>query len=148
MVDLQEDFVRPDGPMREPEAYRQLPRVQALIEACRAGRVPVLYTEHTIAPDVAHDFYAFWPPIANGAIAEGTPGARLYRGLKPRADERVISAKHTYNSFAGTDLDYALRCQGVRTSTRPTTPKRTAPPSAPFGAGSAGSWTTKRSSRP
>lgn len=115
VVDLQEDFVRPDGPMRVPEAYRQLPRVQALIEACRVAGVPVLYTEHTIAPDVAHDFYAFWPPIANGAIAEGKPGAKLYRGLQPRDGERVISAKHTYDSFAGTDLDYALRCQGVRT---------------------------------
>ncbi|MER5388813.1 isochorismatase family cysteine hydrolase [Saccharopolyspora sp. NPDC002686] len=115
VVDLQEDFVNPGNPMCVPEAYRQLPRVEALIAACRDTGVPVLYTEHTAAPDVAHDFYAFWPPIRNGAVAESTPGSKLYRRLRPRDGERVISAKHTYDSFAGTELDYALRCRGVRT---------------------------------
>lgn len=115
VVDLQEDFVNPGNPMCVPEAYRQIPRVQALIGGCREAGVPVLYTEHTIAPDVARDFYEFWPPIKAGAVAEGSPGARLYHELKPEPGERIISAKHAYDSFAGTDLDYALRNRGVTT---------------------------------
>lgn len=115
LVDMQEDFVNPGNPMCIPEAYRQVPRMQRLIESCRSAKVPVYYTEHTIAPDVAHDFYEYWPPIKAGAIAEGKPGSQLYREFKPIEGERVISAKHNYDSFAGTDLDYSLRNRGVRT---------------------------------
>ncbi|GAB2968604.1 cysteine hydrolase [Amycolatopsis acidiphila] len=115
VVDMQEDFVNPDNPMCVPEAYRQVPRIRSLVECCRSVGAPVFYTEHTIAPDVAHDFYEFWPPIKAGAIAEGKPGSKLYREFQPVDGERVISAKHNYDSFAGTDLDYALRNRGVRT---------------------------------
>lgn len=115
VVDMQEDFVNPDNPMCVPEAYRQVPRMQNLIESCRSTGVSVYYTEHTIAPDVAHDFYEYWPPIKAGAIAEGKPGSKLYRQFQPIEGERVISAKHNYDSFAGTDLDYSLRNRGVRT---------------------------------
>ncbi|WP_037065797.1 cysteine hydrolase family protein [Pseudonocardia acaciae] len=115
VVDMQEDFVNPAHPMCVPEAYRQVPRIQHVIEECRLANVPVIYTEHTIAPDVAHDFYQYWPPIKAGAIAEGKPGSRVYHGFSPREGERIISAKHTYDSFAGTDLDYALRNRGVKT---------------------------------
>lgn len=115
VVDMQEDFVNPANPMCVPEAHRQVPRIAKVIEECRSANVPVIYTEHTIAPDVAHDFYEYWPPIKAGAIAEGEPGSKLYHEFQPHEDERVISAKHSYDSFAGTDLDYTLRNRGVQT---------------------------------
>jgi nicotinamidase-related amidase len=115
VVDLQEDFVNPGNPMFVPEAYRQIPRVLALIEGCRGAGVPVIYTEHHIGQDTNADFYEYWPPIAAGAIAEGAPNTKLYHGLSPRADERIIDVKHTYDSFAGTNLDYVLRNAGVKT---------------------------------
>ncbi len=115
VVDLQEDFVNPANPMCVPEAYRQIPRVQALVAGCRELDVPVLFTEHSIASDCAADFYEYWPPIAAGAIKEGEADTKVYHALQPRPDERVISVKHTYDSFAGTDLDYVLRDRGVRT---------------------------------
>ncbi|WP_037347394.1 cysteine hydrolase family protein [Sciscionella sediminilitoris] len=115
VVDMQEDFVNPGNPMFVPEAYRQVPRIARLIETCRAAGSPVYYTEHTVAPDVAHDFYEYWPPIRDGAIAEGKPGAKLYREFVPAEGERVIATKHNFDSFAGTDLDYALRNRGIRT---------------------------------
>ena len=68
VVDLQEDFVNPKHPMCVPEAYRQIPRVKRLIEACRALAVPVIYSAHNIASDCCADFYEFWDPIAAGAI--------------------------------------------------------------------------------
>lgn len=115
VVDLQEDFVNPANPMCVPEAYRQIPRVKQLIEGCRRVGVPVLYTAHTIAADCCHDFYEYWDPIAAGAIKEGAPGADIYHDIYPQPGERVIRTKHTYDSFAATDLDYVLRNLGVRT---------------------------------
>lgn len=115
VIDLQEDFVNPGNPMCVPEAYRQIPRVLALIEGCREAGVPVLYTEHHIGPDSSAGFYEYWPPIAAGAIKEGAPNTKLYHGLDPRPDERIINVKHTYDSFAGTNLDYVLRSRGVKT---------------------------------
>ena len=115
VVDLQEDFVDPGKAMCVPEAYRQIPRVKALIAACREFGVPVIFTEHTIAKDCAGTYYEFWDDIADGATKEGAPNTRVYHELAPLPGERVIRVKHTYNSFAGTDLDYVLRDRGVRT---------------------------------
>jgi nicotinamidase-related amidase len=115
VVDLQEDFVNPGHPMCVPEAYRQIPRVNALVQGCRELGMPILFTEHSIAEDCSADFYQYWPPIAAGAIKEGKPGTRLYHGLDRQPGDRVISVKHTYDSFAGTNLDYVLRGQGIRT---------------------------------
>jgi nicotinamidase-related amidase len=115
VVDLQEDFVNPGNPMFVPEAYRQIPRVLDLIDGCRAAGVPVIYTEHHISSDAPADFYEFWAPIAAGAIKEGEKNTKLYHGLSPRPDERIIDVKHTYDSFAGTNLDYVLRGRGIKT---------------------------------
>ena len=35
--------------------------------------------------------------------------------MKPLPGERIINIKHTYDSFAGTDLDYVLRSLGKKT---------------------------------
>ena len=115
VVDLQEDFVNPGNPMCVPEAYRQIPRVKALIEGCRKKAVPVFYTEHSISADCAAGFYEYWPPIAAGAIREYAPATKVYHELKPLPGERIINVKHTYDSFAGTDLDYVLRSLGRKT---------------------------------
>jgi nicotinamidase-related amidase len=115
VVDLQEDFVNPDNAMCVPEAYRQIPRVKTLIEACRRLDVPVIYTAHNIASDCCADFYEFWAPIAAGAIKEGSEGADIYHEIYPEPGERVIRVKHAYDSFAGTDLDYVLRNLRART---------------------------------
>lgn len=115
VVDLQEDFVNPGNPMCVPEAYRQIPRVLELIDACRETGAPVLYTEHSISADNSAGFYEFWDPIANGAIKEYEPATKVYHGLDPLPGERIINVKHTYDSFAGTNLDYVLRNQGIKT---------------------------------
>ncbi len=43
------------------------------------------------------------------------PNTKVYHGLQPQPGERIISVKHAYDSFAGTDLDYVLRHRGVKT---------------------------------
>ncbi len=115
VVDMQEDFVNPNNPMCVPEAYRQVPRIKTLIEACRDIGVPVIYSAHNIAGDCCADFYEYWDPVAAGAIKEGSEGADIYHEIYPKPGERVIRVKHTYDSFAGTDLDYVLRDQDIKT---------------------------------
>jgi len=115
VVDMQEDFVNPSNPLCVPEAYRQVPRIKALIEACREIGVPVVYTAYNIAADCSADFYQYWDAVADGAGREGSEGADIYREIYPQPDERVIRVKHTYDSFAGTDLDYVLRNRHIRT---------------------------------
>ena len=115
VVDMQEDFVNPNNPMCVPEAYRQVPRIKTLIEACREIGVPVIYSAHNIAGDCCADFYEYWDLVAAGAIKEGSEGADIYHEIYPKPGERVIRVKHTYDSFAGTDLDYVLRDQDIKT---------------------------------
>lgn len=115
VVDMQEDFVNPDNPLCVPEAYRQVPRIKVLIEACREIGVPVVYTAYNIASDCCADFYEYWDAVADGAGREGSEGADIYHEIYPQPGERVIRVKHTYDSFAGTDLDYVLRNRGIKT---------------------------------
>ncbi|GFN22548.1 cysteine hydrolase family protein [Thermanaeromonas sp. C210] len=115
VVDLQEDFVNPNSPLCIPEAYRQIPRVKKVIETCRTLGVPVIYMAINVAPDCVHDMYEYWPPIKAGAVKEGTPGADIYHEIYPKEGERVIRSKHSYSSFAGTELDMVLRHLGVKT---------------------------------
>lgn len=114
VVDLQEDFVNPDNPMCVPEAYRQIPRVKALIEGCHEMGMPVLFTEHTIQDDCAGRYYEYWDEIAAGATKEGEPGTKVYSEIAPVEGQRVI-AKHSYDAFAKTNIDYVLRSQGIQT---------------------------------
>ncbi|HZJ28524.1 MAG TPA: cysteine hydrolase, partial [Solirubrobacterales bacterium] len=75
---------------------------------------PVLFTEHTINADCAGRYYEFWDEIAAGATREGNEGTGVYHEIAPEAGQRVI-AKHSYDAFANTNLDYVLRSQGIQT---------------------------------
>ncbi len=115
VVDLQNDFVAPNSPIWIPEALRQIPRNKRLVEAARRLGVPVIYTAHTLNSDCKADFYEYWKPVREGAVQEGSKGAEIYPEIAPQEGERLIDTKHTYDSFAGTDLDYVLRNQGTKT---------------------------------
>jgi nicotinamidase-related amidase len=115
VIDLQEDFVRPDSPMWQPEALRQLPRVGRLVEACRALAVPVVFTAATYLPQPLNDTPAYCRPVAEGRLRAGTPGTEIAAELEVRRREQVIRTKHTYDAFFGTELDALLRAWGIRT---------------------------------
>lgn len=115
VVDLQEDFVNPANTMCVPEAYRQVPRVSALIAGCREVGIPIVFTEHTIAPDCSGGYYEWEDAIRDGATKEGHPNTSVYADLAPQPGDRIIGVKHTYDSFAGTDLDFILRDRKVET---------------------------------
>lgn len=113
VVDMQNHFVHPDSQFRCFEATREVPRIKALIEACREAGVPVVYTQATFDPDVDRPFRMRLGNRENH-LRPGTWGAQIVDDLTPLPGERVVSTKHTYDAFEGTDLDYVLRYREVR----------------------------------
>jgi nicotinamidase-related amidase len=114
VIDMQSEFLTPGGPMWVPQAGRILPRLAEFADGCRALGVPVLLTEATYLRDHPNDTAGYCPPIAAGALREGSPGCRVDDSLV-RPGDHVVRTKHTYNAFAGTELDSRLRGAAVRT---------------------------------
>ena len=125
VVDMQCGFLDPGEALEVPPAREIIPAIRALLEAFRARRLPVAFTEFTYSPAVPLLVGALHPehqPAPSGAprgfgrpssnCLEGTESARTLGARAPRADEPVIR-KRWYDGFAGTELDGALRARGV-----------------------------------
>jgi nicotinamidase-related amidase len=116
VIDMQEAFVRPGWtPFWVPDATRQVPRVRALVEACRAAGVPVIYTlfdathQRLDRPRSGQLMPNRYPDI--------TPDPAWFRDgevwheLAPRPDEVVIR-KPSYGAYYDTPLETILRNLG------------------------------------
>jgi nicotinamidase-related amidase len=114
VVDMQESFVRPGGPMWVPHAQRLLPAVGEMAALCRGLGVPVFFTAATYLPRHPNDTKAFCAPVLEGELAEGSPGGQVASGLCLDGD-KVVRTKYTYNAFFGTELHGRLQGLGVRT---------------------------------
>ena len=124
IIDVQEDFLSPEGPagewgidfgLLEPP----LQRIEALIPAARAaGVVPVFVRVVTRAEtdSTALTLLHRRKGRPDGSVAlcrAGTKGADYYR-IRPEAGDIEIE-KLLYSSFVGTDLDAQLRARGIDT---------------------------------
>jgi nicotinamidase-related amidase len=125
IVDMQRGFVEPGQAMEVPPAREIVPAIRALLDAFRARRLPVAFTELTYSPNVpilVGELHPEHRPAMPGAprgsglpsssCLEGDASARTIAALTPRSDELVIR-KRWYDAFAGTELDGALRARGV-----------------------------------
>jgi ureidoacrylate peracid hydrolase len=125
VVDMQRGFLEPGEAMEVAPARAAIPAIQALLEAFRARRLPVVFTEFTYSPSVpllVGELHPEHRPAAPGAprgfgvpsssCLEGDPSARTIQALAPQVGEPVIR-KRWYDGFAGTELDGALRARGV-----------------------------------
>jgi ureidoacrylate peracid hydrolase len=132
MVDLQNDFVHPDGWV----AQQQVPgflgdtgiadvldRSRELLDAARDANVLRVFVRM-----IGDERYLSGPwkalyarnhgHVRPPCVYEGTWGADWVDGLGPladRADRELIVDKHRYSAFIGTRLDLVLRSHGVRT---------------------------------
>jgi nicotinamidase-related amidase len=119
---MQRGFLDPGEALEVPPAREIVPAIRALLEAFRARRLPVAFTEFTYSPAVPLLVGALHPehqPAPPGGprgfghpssnCLEGTERARTIAALAPGRDEPVIR-KRWYDGFAGTELDGALRC--------------------------------------
>ena len=125
VVDMQRGFLDPGEALEVPPARDIVPAIRALLEAFRARRLPVAFTEFTYSPAVPLLVGALHPehqPAPPGGprgfgrpssnCLEGTESARTIAALAPRPDEPVIR-KRWYDGFAGTELDGFLRARSV-----------------------------------
>lgn len=108
VVDMQRDFVDPDGALPIPGAAETVPRIRRLLGWARGRGAPVVYTQDSHREGDPE--WEIW-----GRHAEhGTPGWAIVDELAPEPGERVFE-KPRYDGFYGTDLDHELRLAGIDT---------------------------------
>lgn len=122
LVDLQNDFLHPDGAYHRggainPNSHGLVARVAGLAAAAREARVPVVATRFTLVPAadgeplVADHLRRLRPFLARGDFAEGTWGHSVVDELLPvdGAVDKVV-----YSAFQHTRLEWLLREFGVK----------------------------------
>jgi len=130
IVDMQNDFVHPDGAFgrraREDAAARididflasTIPNVRRLAEAFRHHGRPVVYVAIMLKPDYSDAAVPYWRhhrrPSDGPSIVEGTWGAQIIDELTPHGGEHVV-IKKGFGGFSHTPLDTILRNYGVTT---------------------------------
>jgi nicotinamidase-related amidase len=133
VIDMQRGFLEPGAALEVLPGRDIIPNLQRLVEACRGGGVPVVFTAFVYSPAVPclrgdpfgpehlptrpGEPTGFGRPSSNcliGPFAEPGPNsAEVVPELAPRPDELVVRG-HTYDKFLGTPLDLALRSRDVR----------------------------------
>lgn len=114
IVDLQNDFVPPDGALAVPRGEEVVPYVDALAHDERFAAVFATRDWHP--PD--HGSFSAqggpWPPHC----VQGTPGAELHAGLDRWAVDVVVDAGDEpalegYSGFEATRLEEELHARGI-----------------------------------
>jgi len=131
VVDMQNDFVHPDGGFgasaRQPGSSidfaglrATIPMVAKLLAAARKAQRPVVFITHVLRADYADAAYPYWragPPGTTrrgNFLIEGTWGAQVIDDLAPTPGEHVV-VKKGFDGFSNTGLDMLLRNLGVDT---------------------------------
>lgn len=131
IVDMQRDFVEPDGLFGslgiDLSMYRTMrPRLAALLAAAREHGVLVVHLQNTALPDRRSDSPAQMrfnmrmhelarrdgPPLRY--TIPGTPGHEFVPDLAPATGELVVR-KYRSSGFWGTNLELLLRSNGIET---------------------------------
>jgi nicotinamidase-related amidase len=124
VVDMQNDFVRSGAPLEVPDAIRTVPAQQALIQAFRKNKLPIIFTKFISHPH----YYLLWewspqcqPPTKCcwkghqrhykdlGATRECT---EIIDELLPASSDIIIE-KFGYGAFHGTTLNKTLQSLGI-----------------------------------
>ena len=101
VVDMQNDFVRPDGALYVEAAQATVQPIGRLLKRARAHGVPIVYTQDTHTEDDRE--FEIWPRHC----VEGTTGWEIVSDLAPRDDDMVVK-KNRYDGFYGTSLEHYL----------------------------------------
>lgn len=101
IVDMQNDFVHPDGALHVPAAKEVLPHIQDLLRRARQRGVHVAYTQDTHREGDPE--WNNWPEH----VKLETWGWQIVEEVEPRPDE-VVCPKSRYDGFYGTSLEHYL----------------------------------------
>lgn len=118
VIDMQNDFVSPEGAMARfgfdlSMVQEIAPRLARFIQQARQRGTFLVHTR--VINDATQNppsWYAFWGPPA--VTIEGSWGAEFAPGFEPQEGEPVVT-KYTYGAFTGTNLDTILRRREVKT---------------------------------
>lgn len=123
VVDMQNDFCRPDGYFAAAgfatEPLRSIvPRLRELVAAMRERSVSIVFTRliHDPAVPDVHERHAILPTgwrATERRLVPGTHGAEIVDELQPLPGDLVVN-KGGYSAFADTPLGSYLRRCGVR----------------------------------
>lgn len=106
VVDMQNDFVKPEGKLFVPDAPATIPKIQRLLELSRRHGIFTVFTQDTHYPGDP-EF-----PIWGEHCLAGTWGWQIVEELAPRDGELVLP-KRRYDAFYGTPLDHELRLRKI-----------------------------------
>ncbi|HQU73839.1 MAG TPA: isochorismatase family cysteine hydrolase [Calditrichia bacterium] len=101
VVDMQNDFVKPDGTLVVESAAGTIPNIRALLNAARSAKIPIAYTQDTHFDGDPE--WEIWPEHCK----KNTWGWQIIDELKPHATDLVVE-KSRYDGFYGTSLEHFL----------------------------------------
>ncbi len=101
VVDMQNDFVKPEGSLRVEGALATVPRVADLLERARRAGARVAYTQDTHFEGDRE--WEIWPKHCES----GSWGWRIVDELAPKSGD-LVCLKSRYDGFYGTWLDHYL----------------------------------------
>lgn len=101
VVDMQNDFVKPNGTLVVPAASETIGEIQQLLATARANGVPIAYTQDTHYEGDRE--WKIWPEHCRA----GTWGWQIIDELAPQAGD-LVCQKSRYDGFYDTALDHYL----------------------------------------
>lgn len=101
IVDMQNDFVKPEGSLYVEAAEATVPRIRGLLEKARESNVRVTYTQDSAIPGDPE--FDVWPEHC----VIGSWGWQIIEELEP-ADGELICRKNRYDGFYDSWLDHFL----------------------------------------
>ncbi len=113
VIDMQNDFVHPDGAFPVKGINSALDKMKSLIGLFRKRELPIVFTRHVSDPVKNPVELLMYPEMAKRGLKKGTWGFEIFAEIQPSREERVMD-KYRYDAFLGTDLEGYLRQKGAR----------------------------------
>lgn len=115
VIDMENDFVLPDAPMRVAGAYATLPAIKKFLDYGRANNWAVIYIYRIHRPSGidAELFRRHFFEEGHPFCIAGTKGAAIPDVIAPKPGDISVE-KQRFSAFFGTDLDIILRGLGVK----------------------------------
>lgn len=117
IIDMSNAFVSPQSPLVAPDGLSLVPRLNRLIDSCRAKGIPIIFTTQVFRRnDSDIGMHTIFRPEVkiDGILIDGYPGVEIYAEMHRKEDDILIK-KCRFSAFVGTELDMILRSQGIDT---------------------------------
>lgn len=107
VVDMQNDFVKPEGKLFVPTAPKTIEPIKRLLDNARARGVKIFYTKDTHYEGDPE--FTIW----GEHVRYGSWGWEIIDELKP-TERDIVVIKTRYDGFYGTPLDDLLKVYGIK----------------------------------